>query len=78
MLGLYHELKYIFPYYQHAQMSSYQTPKLVTFLSMPRCQLIKILNTNRIQYITMYTYLSGSAFLANLTSPNNQAFQVKS
>ena len=26
----------------------------------------------------LYTYLSGSAFLANLTSPNRQSFKVKS
>ena len=26
----------------------------------------------------LYTYLSGSAFLANLTSPNRQSFKIKS
>ena len=26
----------------------------------------------------LYTYLFGSAFLANLTSPNKQSFKVKS
>ena len=33
--------------------------------------------SNPIPY-PVYTYLSGSAFLANLTSPNKQSFKVKS
>ena len=40
---------------------------------------MKILNANRIQYHNHYiTYLSGSAFLANLTPSNKQSFKVKS
>ena len=67
-----------FPLFSICTDELISAPKIMTFLpTLPSGNECFICVLNPIP-LPLYTYLSGSAFLANLTPPNNQLFNVNS
>ena len=77
-LELYQELKYLFLYYQHTQISI-SAPDIITFLPKPLPSDNEILPraSNPVLH-PEYLHLLKSAFLVKLTAPNKEFLNVKS